>query len=194
MKAMLIVGSLVVGLGTYTAFAQNVAPPPTRVSGISLYGCPAHPQIQASWPVQCPLCQTVLPAVLPSAATRPGTTTVADRDDRHRREEARERERNEELREQARRHEELRERARRDEELRERHRYYGYTYPPYTYAYPPQGYYYYYSPNGGYYYNPSTGYYYYPNRGYYYNPNTGQYSYSDPGYYYPNNRYYYPPQ
>lgn len=195
MKTLVIVGSLVIGLATGTAFARDVASPPTKVSAIGFYGCSVHPQVQATWPARCPICQTVLPAALPSASTDLGATAAIDRNDRRRDENAGARNRNQELREQARRHEQLRERARRDEELRERYRYDRHAYPPrrYHYDYPPRRYYYDYSPYGRYHYNPRTGHYYYPNSGYYYSPDTGQYYYSNPGYSYPNNGHSYPP-
>ncbi|MCL5281384.1 MAG: hypothetical protein M1376_15910 [Planctomycetes bacterium] len=209
MNAKAIIGGSILALSACLSYAQSPSAPLTRVCQPGLYGCPAHADILATWPARCPLCQTVLSQVPPSTA---GTTQVADRDDRRRNdEEARERQRNEELREQARRNEErrerglsdeeARERARRNEELRERYPYYGYV-PPYGYAAPPQGYYYY--PEQGYYYNPNLGYYYYPNTGYYYNPNnrqyyyyspnTEQYYFANPGYVSPNRGYspYYP--
>lgn len=196
MRTLVVVVSLIVVFAAGAILAAGQSTPPTRVCQIGVYACPNHSDMQATWPARCPICRTVLPAVRPSASTRFGTTAVADRGDRGRGEEARERRQNEVLREQARRHERLRERARRNEELRERYRYYGSAYPPYTYVHPPQWYYYNYSPNGGYYYNPYTGYYYYyyPNSGHYYSsPYTGQYYYSTPGRYYPDSRYSYPP-
>lgn len=184
--------------------AQVPAPPPTRVCEIGLYACPTHADILATWPARCPMCQTVLSRVQPSAFTLVSLGPLIDMEGRRREEDEKARE--------AQRNKELREQARRNAELWGRYPNYGY-YPPggYPYTYPPPGYAYqypynyYYNPNtgqyeyvypgyaypyGAYSYNPNTGQYSYnPNAGqYYYNPNTGQYQYVKPGYAYPNRR------
>ena len=200
---------------TSAAPAQVPAAPPTRVRQIGTYGCPAHPGILATWSARCPLCQTVLEAVPPSAGTMAGVTPVADRYNQQPGEATREMQqeqqwrerqrrneqwrqwgqRNEQLRQQARRNAELREQVRRNEELRQQppefnyHPPEGYAYPyPYNYQYNPRtGRYEYLSPGPNY---PYGGYQYNPNPGQrYYNPNADQY------YYNPNmGHYFYDPQ
>ena len=101
MKVQILLGGSILAWGACLSFAQAPSAPPTRVCQPGIYGCPAHADILATWPARCPLCQTVLGQVQPSAVA--GTTPVADRDDRRRDEEARERARNEELRERTRR-------------------------------------------------------------------------------------------
>ncbi len=209
-----VIGMLAV-LATSTALAQVPAAPPTRVCQTGIYGCPAHPDILATWPARCPLCQTVLEAVPPSASTVAGVTPVAGRDDQYqngvtreiqRDQEWRERQRrneqwrewgqrNEELRQRARRNAELRAQARRNDELGQRSPSYdyrppeGYAYPyPYNYQYNPRtGRYEYLSPGPGY---PYGGYRYNPNPGErYYNPNADQYYYNpNMGHYFYNPR------
>lgn len=161
-------------LVTSTVWAQDLhelSAPPTKVCQIGAYACPAHPEIQATWPGRCPLCQAVLAQVPPSAAMAVGLTAVAYWNDQRIR--------------QGERGEELREQAQRAEEWRERYRHYGYAYPPYMHAYPPPGYHYF--PTQGYYFNPNLGLYYFPNSGYFYSPRTGRYFFYNPdtGRYYP---------
>ena len=60
MRTMVIVISLVVGMTAYAAFAPDQAAPPTVVGERGIYECPNHAEIQATWPAQCPTCQTVL--------------------------------------------------------------------------------------------------------------------------------------
>lgn len=50
------------------AWAQGWSAPPTRVSEVGQYGCPDHPQLQATWPARCPLCGMVLTPVRGGAA------------------------------------------------------------------------------------------------------------------------------
>ena len=171
MRTPAVVITLIVISTTGTAWTQGWAPPPTRVCEISSYACPDHPQIQATWPARCPLCQAVLSPwrLAPTAVVRP--TAVADW-----REQARERQ------------EELRKRAEWDEKWREQYRHYdssGLTYPPYVYSYPPPGYHYF--PGQAYFYSPNTGLYFFPSTGYYYSPRTGQYFFynTNTGQYYP---------
>jgi hypothetical protein len=157
--------ALIVILTTSTVLAQGLSAPPTRVRQLGNYACPAHAEIQATWPARCPICNAVLNQVQPSAITPVSFAPLFDMDSRRRDDEARER-------------------ARREEESRERFRRYGYGYgygyyAPHGYGYPPQGYYY--DPSRGYYYNPNVGSDYYPSSGYFYNRNTGQYSYGTPG-------------
>lgn len=162
MRVSIVIASCILAVATSMAWAQAPSVPPTRVCEIGTYACPNHTDIQATWPARCPMCQTVLTQVQPSA----DIIALGGREEheRHEREEARERVRR---------------------EFREHYRPYGYPYyAPYTYAAPPSGYFYY--PSQGFYYNPSLGFYFYPNTGYYYNPYTGQYYY-----YNPNTRQYY---
>lgn len=190
MRTLVTIVSLIAASATCTALAQDRSAQPTDVRQTSVYICPSHPEIQATWPARCPMCQRMLSRIQLSLPADAGATLAADKDEKRETEEAREARQNEERRERQR-NEEARE-ARRNEELRERYPNYGYAYPypnqGYTYVYPPQGYsyqypYYGYYPNYGYvspY--PYNGYYYNPNTGYYYNPNTG-------AYYYPSNQY-----
>jgi len=192
MRTRVIAGIIIAAVATGTSWAQSLSAPPTKVDASGVHVWSLYPQIPAAEPVRDPIRQALAQGQ-PLAVTRVGLGPFIDMDNRRRDEDdAQRRRQDRELREQARRHEELRDRARRTEQWRERYRYYDRAYPPYTYSYPPRGYRYYDSPNGGYYHNPNTGYYYYPSRRYYYNPNTGQYYYSNPGYSYPNNRYDYP--
>ena len=163
---------------------------------IGFYTCPSHPQIQATWPAQCPLCRHVLEEAQPSAATPLGAASAVDKDKRD--------------------GDEAGETQPREEEVEEQYGQQGYYpyYPPdngyYSYNFP-YGYAYggynnyagrpYYNPSYGYY-NPNTGFYFNPNTGYYYNPDTGQgyyaqnynpnYTYPYYGYTSPGYPYYYP--
>jgi hypothetical protein len=195
MRTWFTIASLIVTFTAGTAFGQDASTSPTSVCELGSYACPNHPEFQATWPAQCPVCHEVL-----SKRDTTAPTLVADQDQEHRGQENRRREET---------------RQREEQRGRSYYRYnypygyyyypprrYAYPYPNYGYVapyplygyryYPDQGYYYnpntgyYYYPNQAYYYSPGTGYYYYPNRGYYYNPNTGYY-------YYPNRRYYYNP-
>ena len=62
MKTWAVVIAVLATLTTSTALAQGVAVPPTRVCQIGSYACPAHPEIRATWPAQCPICHTILAA------------------------------------------------------------------------------------------------------------------------------------
>jgi hypothetical protein len=77
MKTLITAVTLIVVLAACTTLAPSQAPPPTRVRQLGLYQCPDHPEIQATWPAQCPVCGTALQAVAPfrSAAS---TVFVAD--------------------------------------------------------------------------------------------------------------------
>ncbi len=128
----------------------------------------------AAWSARGPLRQAALPPVQPPEVVRVSLGPMIDMDNRRRDEdEAKER--------------------KRKEELREQYRSYGYyTYPPggYPYTYPP----YVYScpsPRNGYNYYPRGGLYpYTPNSGYYRDPGTGQYYhyYVNPPSGYPSNK------
>jgi hypothetical protein len=157
MRIAVIMETFILALAAGTTFAQSPSTAPTQVREVGVYTCPAHPDMQATWPAQCPICQTTLAQVQPSASTRVGTIAVADRDDRDR---DRDRER----------------------DRRYGYRRYGYAYPPPGYRYyPNQGYYfnpntgYYFYPNNGYFYDPRTGRYFYSNPGYSYSPNDRYY-------------------
>ncbi len=60
MRISAAVTALLALVATATVLAQDPAPPPTRVCENELYGCPTHPEILATWPAQCPVCQSVL--------------------------------------------------------------------------------------------------------------------------------------
>lgn len=167
MRTLIVITGLALVLGSGAARGQAQSETPTEVGKLGFYTCPAHPQIQATWPTRCPGCRHVLQEAQPSAMTALGAVILADRDDRNR---------------------ERREREERAERGYYDNRYYGYG--PYNFPYGSGDYAGrpYYNPSYGYY-NPNTGYYFNPNTGYYYNPNTRQ------GYYAQNynpNRYSYP--
>jgi hypothetical protein len=150
----------------------------------SITACPlescaslGHADIQATWPARCPLCRTGLRPVQSPALVRVALGPMIDMDNRRRDEdEARER--------------------KRKEQLREQYGYYGYAHPPggYNYAYPPGGYTYTYPPRAYSYAYPPGGYpytyppYVYtypaPRNGYNQYPRGGPYPYSPPAGYY----------
>jgi len=78
MRVFVIVISLTVVLATCAALAPGQSAPPTSVRQIGVYQCPNHPEIQATWPAQCPSCGTVLQTAQPFNAARAGTVFVAD--------------------------------------------------------------------------------------------------------------------
>jgi hypothetical protein len=163
MKALVMVESCILALTTGTAFTQGLSAS-TWVRPMGVYACPSDPDIQVTWLTG----EAALGQVQPFAFTRVGLGPFIDMDNRRQDEE-----------DQERRHKEgLRQEAQRNEKWRELYRNYGYAYPPFAYAYPRLGPYYY-DPYTGYYYNPNTGQYYYvsPGPGYsgYYYPNHGQY-------------------
>jgi hypothetical protein len=157
MRRLFVISGCILVVAAGTVLAQSLSAPPTSVRQLGIYGCPDHPEIQATWPARCPTCQAVLDRVPPPGTTVAALTAVADRQ----------------------------EQAQRAEEWRQRYRHYGATYPQYMHPYPPPGYHYY--PTQGYYYSGSTGLYYFPESGYYYSPRTGQYFFYNvnTGRYYP---------
>jgi hypothetical protein len=157
MRRLFVIGGCILAVATGTVSAQSLSAPPTSVRQVGIYGCLNHPEILATWPARCPICQAPLRGVPTSGATVARLAPVADR----------------------------REQAQRAEEWRQRYRHYGSAYPPYARPYPPPGYDYY--PTQGYYYSRSTGLYYFPESGYYYSPRTGQYFFYNvnTGRYYP---------
>jgi hypothetical protein len=211
MKAVAIIGGLVLGMAAYTTLAQQgPAASPTKVGEVGVYACPIHTQIQATWPARCPLCQTVLQAVPPSVPVSVGVVPpsmpangsvvppsgaanlgVAPPTDANNPRQEEEAQRNALLSQQR----ALRAQGLRNPYLPEFYRYYyGYVYPRDGYAYgvPPT----YLYPGQRSYSGPAPGYYYNPGLGSYYNPNTGFYYYPNQGYYYNPNTgqsYYYSP-
>ncbi len=67
MKGWIVVTAFVVAWIACAALAQNPGIPPTQVRQIGVYGCPGHPQFQATWPARCPACGTVLSKIRLSA-------------------------------------------------------------------------------------------------------------------------------
>ena len=157
MRRLFVISGCILVVATGTVLAQSLSAPPTRVRQVGIYGCPNHPEILATWPARCPLCQAVLGSVPPSGTTVASLTAVAYRQ----------------------------EQAQQAEEWRQRYRHYGNAYPQYAHPYPPPGYHYY--PTQGYYHSGITGLYYFPESGYYYSPKTGQYYFYNvqTGRYYP---------
>jgi len=181
MRGLFIIGIGIIAVAIGTAFALAPLAPPTRVGQSGLYACPNHSEIQATWPAQCPFCRTVLRQVQSPALIHVSLAPLIDMDNRRWDEdEAKERRRKEELREQY-----------------YSHSYayppggysytypreYSYTYPPRTYTYPdprsryydyPRNQLYPYDPHARYYRDPATG------RSYRMNPRPG----------YPSDKYY----
>jgi hypothetical protein len=79
MKTIVTAIASIVVLAPSTVLAQGVSAPPTRVCQIGGYGCPIHPDMQATWPARCPLCQTVLSTLPSSDAARAEVIPVAAR-------------------------------------------------------------------------------------------------------------------
>lgn len=175
MRVLVMIACGTLAWATSTALAQDPSVSPTRVNEEGVYACPNHPDILATWPARCPICQTVLSPV-PTAATQmtqmPGRNRQGGEGNRGR--------------------EQFRGEVQRRNQFRGYYRPYGYPpyaygYRPYAYGYrpplyfgpPPAGYFYY--PNRGFYYNPGIGLYYYPSRGYFYSPYYRRYYSYRPG-------------
>jgi hypothetical protein len=77
MRTAVTIASLVAVLAACATLAPGQSPPPTRVRQFGLYQCPDHPEIQATWPAQCPTCGTTLQAVEPRNIAA-GTVLAAD--------------------------------------------------------------------------------------------------------------------
>jgi hypothetical protein len=163
MGVLVMAESCILALTTGTTLAQGLST--TRASPVGIYAGPSHPEIRAVGPACDRISAAALGPVQPFAFTRVDINIgpLIDMDNSRRQDEDRQKKRQEQLREQ----------ARRNEELREHYRSYGYAYPPFTSAYPPEDLYRYDYSNNRYYYDPLTG--------YYYQPNTGQYYYVKPG-------------
>lgn len=169
MGVLVMVESCILALTTGTVLAQGLsATPSTRVSPIGIYVGASHPEIQAVRPARSRIGEAALDPVWSFAFTRGGIGPLIDMDNSRRQDEDRQKKRNEQVREQ----------ARRNEELREHYRNYGYAYPPFAHAYPPEDLYRYDYSNNRYYYDPFTGYYYQPSTGQYYyvRPRSGSHS------------------
>lgn len=74
-------GVTIVGLisisAACTAHAQN-AWAPTEVQKVTVYACPGHPQIMATWPARCPYCNSTLrPVAAAGGAARGGGSSAA---------------------------------------------------------------------------------------------------------------------
>jgi hypothetical protein len=167
-----MVESLIVMLATCLSSTPNLSGLSAGAGENGVSVCPPYFQIPATWLVWCPTCPELLSHQSP-ALTPVCLGPIIDMDNRRRNDDdARKRQRDKELREQ----------AQREREFREWSRIYGPAYPPYTGTYAPQGYYY----------NPRTGYYYpypYPNNGSLSTRNGGQY-HQPYGYYYPDTKGY----
>ncbi len=148
MGALIVVESCILALTTGTAVTQSPLAPPIRVRSIGVCACPSAPDIQATWRIAA----GTPGRVQPFALTYGGLRLFGDVDYGPWDNGARERVR--------------------DEELRQRYRDYGYDYPPSAYSYPRFG---------PYYHDPDTGHYYNFSMGPYYNPSTGRHQYVNPG-------------
>ena len=78
MRTLAAVMMLIAFLATSTVLGQGLSAPPTKVCQIGDYTCPMHPEIQATWPARCPLCQTMLTDAS-SGAAYTGVTPIAAR-------------------------------------------------------------------------------------------------------------------
>ncbi len=195
MRMLITITSFALVSGACLVYAQGQWDSPTEVGKIGSYACPSHPQIQATWPAQCPMCRQVLKEAQPSATGTLGAALIAKGD---------------------RGSDEAEESW--IEESGEQEYFplslvgveYGYSYPdqgsrwgeyyspkwPFGYPYNRYNDYEgrpYYNPGYGQY-NPRTGYYFNPNTGYHYNPDTrdGYYAQDyNPSYTYPYYNYNY---
>jgi hypothetical protein len=83
MRTWIIAASLTVVLALCATLAPGQSASPTRVREIGLYNCPDHPEIQATWPAQCPRCGTTLQTVQlfnTAVSTVQGIDTDEDQD------------------------------------------------------------------------------------------------------------------
>jgi hypothetical protein len=148
MGVLVIVESCILGLMTGTALAQGPSAPPMWVHPIGAHACPSH----SGAPVTCLISEAAVGRAQPFAVMYGGLRPFGDINNRRWDNKARER--------------------MREQELRERYRNYGYDYPPSAYGYPRFG---------PYYHDPDTGHYYNFSMGHYYNPKTGRHQYVNPG-------------
>lgn len=171
MGMLFMVESCILALTTGAALAQGLsATSSTRVGPIGICAGASQPEIRTVGPACDQIGAAALDPVRPLAFTRVGINIgpLIDMDNSRRQDEDRQKKQQEQWREQ----------ARRNKELREHYRNYGYAYPPFTYAYPPENLYRYDPSNKRYYYDPLTGYYYQPSTGQYYHVKPGSGSYS----------------